>query len=235
MNSQQEEGSDDRAGSIRIRDAAIALFGAKGVAGTSLKSIATHAGVSQGLVIHHYGSKRGLHRACDEYVAERVRANKESVVASGPQMNPVATLVMMEDSRPLLRYLVRTLSEGGEHIDHLVDEMVEDARSYMAEAEQAGLIKASSAPRERVVVLVLWSLGALVLHEQLQRLLGVDFLADSSDPLDLAPYFRPVMELYTQGLLTEGAYSEMAALFDPPHDTTTAPGRSGADDAEETS
>ncbi|NYF98512.1 TetR family transcriptional regulator [Janibacter cremeus] len=227
--------SDDRDGMQRIRDAAIELFGEKGVAGTSLKSIATHADVSQGLVIHHFGSKAGLHRACDEHLAHLVRSNKESVLASGPQMNPLAALQLIKESRPLLRYLVRTLSEGGDHIADLVDEMVADAQDYMAQGEQAGLIKPSRMPRERVIVLVLWSLGALVLHEQMHRLLGVDFLADSSDPQDVAPYFRPVMELYTQGLLTEGAYSEMATALDPPTDTTMTGGLSATDATEETS
>ncbi len=212
---------DDRDGMERIRDAAIELFGEKGVTGTSLKSIAARAEVSQGLVIHHFGSKAGLHRACDEHVARLVRSTKETVLASGPQMNPLAALQMMQESRPLLRYLVRTLSEGGEQVGRLVDDMVGDAEVYMAASEQAGLLKPSSVPRERAVVLVVWSLGTLVLHEQLHRLLGVDFLAPGSDPQDLAPYFRPVMELYTQGLLTEGAYSELAALLDPPTDTTS--------------
>ncbi len=225
---------DDRDGMERIRDAAIELFGEKGVTGTSLKSIAARADVSQGLVIHHFGSKAGLHRACDEHVARLVRSTKETVLASGPQMNPLAALQMMQESRPLLRYLVRTLSEGGEQVGRLVDDMVADAEVYMAESEQAGLLKPSSVPRERAVVLVVWSLGALVLHEQLHRLLGVDFLAPGSDPQDLAPYFRPVMELYTQGLLTEGAYSELAALLDPPTDTTSD-GPPVATDPQETS
>lgn len=226
---------DDRDGMQRIRDSAIELFGANGVSATSLKSIATHAGVSQGLVIHHFGSKAGLHRACDDYVARLIRANKETVVASGPQMNPLAALQMIEESRPLLRYLVRTLSEGGEHIASLVDDMVADGEAYMAESVRAGFMKPSDFPRERVIVLVLWSLGALVLHEQLHRLLGVDFLSLGSDPQDLAPYFRPVMELYSQGLLTEGAYSEMAAVLTPPADTTTADQPSTTGGTKETS
>ncbi|WP_277453267.1 TetR family transcriptional regulator [Janibacter sp. DB-40] len=224
--------TDDRDGMVRIRDAAIELFGEKGVAGTSLKSIAARAEVSQGLVIHHFGSKAGLHRACDEHVARLIRGNKETVLASGPQMNPLAALQMMQESRPLLRYLVRTLSEGGEQVGRLVDDMVADAEVYMAASEQAGLLKPSSVPRERAVVLVVWSLGALVLHEQLHRLLGVDFLAPGTDPEDLAPYFRPVMELYTQGLVTEGAYSEMAGLFEPPTDTTATDGAPAADHRE---
>ncbi len=210
--------ADASEGMVRIRDAAIELFGERGVAGTSLKSIAEHAGVSQGLVIHHFGSKAGLHRACDEHVVALIRVGKEQVVAKGPGMNPLSGLNLFEEGRPLLRYLVRTLSEGGEHIDRLVDDMVADAEAYMAEGERMGSIRPSATPRERVVVLVLWSLGALVLHEQLNRLLDVDFLSPSNDPRDIAPYFGPALELFSHGLLTEGAYSELAAVFAAPTD-----------------
>ena len=53
----------------RIRDTAMELFGAEGVAATSLRSVAAAAGVSPGLVVHHFGSKQGLVRAVDEAVA----------------------------------------------------------------------------------------------------------------------------------------------------------------------
>ena len=58
--------SDDLTTSARIRDAAIAQFGAHGF-NTGVRAIATAAGVSPGLVIHHFGSKDGLRKACDEY------------------------------------------------------------------------------------------------------------------------------------------------------------------------
>ena len=45
------------------------LFGAEGVAATSLRSVAGAAGVSPGLVVHHFGSKQGLVRAVDEAVS----------------------------------------------------------------------------------------------------------------------------------------------------------------------
>lgn len=214
MDSQQ----DSRSGADRIRDAAITLFGQKGVNGTSLKAVATEAGVSQALVIHHFGSKDGLHRACDAHVADLMRTHKEAAVAEGPHMDPLATLRMIDNSRPLVRYLVRTLSEGGPHVDDLIDSMVADAETYTADAERAGFIKPSATPRERIVVLVLWSLGALVLHEQVHRLLGVDFLDEDLSPEGYAPYMRPIIELYSQGLFEGDAYSDLTALFDSTQD-----------------
>src|SRR3712207_8086528 len=47
---------DDLTGRARIRDAAIRRFAVDGF-GTSVRAIAADAGVSPGLVIHHFGSK----------------------------------------------------------------------------------------------------------------------------------------------------------------------------------
>lgn len=217
MNSQH-----DRRGVERIRDAAIVLFGQKGVNGTSLKAVAAEAGVSQALVIHHFGSKDGLHRACDAHVTELMRTNKEAAVAQGPHMDPFEAFRMIDNSRPLVLYLARTLSEGGPHVARLIDDMITDAEVYTAEAERSGFIKPSVTPRERITVLILWSLGALVLHEQVHRLLGVDFLAEDLSPADYAPYMRPIIELYSQGLFEGDAYSELVDLFDTGSTPTTA-------------
>ena len=68
----------------RIRDSAIALWGQHGF-GLGLRAIADAAGVSAALVIHHFGSKDGLQKACDDYVAEQIRtAKSESLRAADP-------------------------------------------------------------------------------------------------------------------------------------------------------
>ncbi|MEH6820081.1 MAG: TetR family transcriptional regulator [Dietzia psychralcaliphila] len=204
----------DRSGADRILDAAISGFGEHGVKGTSLKTIAAEAGVSQALILHHFGSKDRLHQACDEHVVRLVRQGKESAMSQGPQLDPLLALRQIEDSRPLLRYLARTLSEGGDHIAHLIDEMVADAEVYTGAAVEAGLIKPSAHPRERNVVLVLWSLGSLVLHEHMKRLLGVDFLDTEAPPENLAPYMLPVVELFTQGMFEPGTIDRFADALD---------------------
>jgi AcrR family transcriptional regulator len=52
---------------VRVLDAAARLFGARGYAGVRAAEIAAAAGVSEGSVFHHFGSKDGVLRA----VAER--------------------------------------------------------------------------------------------------------------------------------------------------------------------
>ena len=64
--------SADMTAVARIRDAAIELFGSRGF-DVGVRAIAEAAGVSPGLVIHHFGSKDGLRKACDDYIAEDER------------------------------------------------------------------------------------------------------------------------------------------------------------------
>ena len=51
-----------------IRDEALRLFAAHGPEAVSLRQVAAAAGVSPGLVVHHFGSKEGLCREVDQHV-----------------------------------------------------------------------------------------------------------------------------------------------------------------------
>ncbi|MCV7424800.1 TetR/AcrR family transcriptional regulator [Mycobacterium yunnanensis] len=52
----------------RIRHAALANFAKYGTAATSLRAVAASAGVSLGMVQHHYATKSSLIKAVDDYV-----------------------------------------------------------------------------------------------------------------------------------------------------------------------
>ena len=209
-------GDQEGGGARRIRDAALLLFGERGFGSTSLKAIAAEAGVSQALIVHHYGSKEGLRTVCDEHVVRTIRVHKQETISEAPQFDPLAGLRRMENGRPLLRYLVRTLAEGGPHASSMIDGMVSDAEAYMEQGERAGLIKPSTTPRDRAVLLVIWSLGALTLHEQVHRLLGADLLAHDVEVASLKRYLRPAVELYRQGLVEEGAFDGLAEFLAEP-------------------
>ena len=189
--------ADDRSTAARIRDAAITCFAADGVAATSVRAIASEAGVSAGLVIHHFGSKDQLRIACDEYVAGLIREVKGSAMAAGAGLDPLAAIRGFSGGPPLARYLAKTLVDGSPHVADLVDEMVSDAVGYIATGVQAGLLTPSDHPKERASILTLWMLGALVLHEHLERLIGFDITGDlAEDPEETgSAYFGPVTEI----------------------------------------
>src|SRR3984957_13471493 len=62
--------AEDLSSRARLRDAAVRLFAERGVAGTSVRDIAEAAGVTAGLITHHFGSKAGLKAAVDERLVE---------------------------------------------------------------------------------------------------------------------------------------------------------------------
>lgn len=197
----------DRTARARIRDAAIARFARDGIAATSLKAIAEDVGVSPPLVIHHFGSKEGLRVACDQHVAAAIRDQKRAALAAGNALDPLEALRRSRQGPPLLQYLARTLADGSPGVAALIDDMVEDAVGYVAEAVDNGALTASEFPRERVVVLMMWNLGALVLHEHIERLLGVDIVDDP--PERLLAWILPACEILARGVLSEDAYEQL--------------------------
>lgn len=211
--------TDDRTAKARILDAAIRSFAENGVGETTARRVAELADVSPGLVIHHFGSMEGLRAACDQRVARRVRELKEGAAANGANLDVLQTL-RQSDAGHLLGYLAAVLVEDTPAVARLVDEMVADAEAYTERFVEAGMLEPSADPRSRAAVLVLWSLGALVLHKHLERLLGVD-LTDSdlvAGP-GLAAYALPVYEIYS-GILTDAWAERLTASL---RDASIAP------------
>ena len=54
----------------RIRNAALRCFASRGTSATSLRTVASEAGVSLGLVQHHFVTKANLIKAVDDHVLE---------------------------------------------------------------------------------------------------------------------------------------------------------------------
>ncbi len=73
----------DLTAKARIRNAALELFAEKGAANTSIREVAAEAGITHGLVVHHFSNKDGLRRAVRQHVFELLRQALESVPAEG--------------------------------------------------------------------------------------------------------------------------------------------------------
>lgn len=130
----------------RIRDTAIEQFGQHGF-NVGLRSIAEAAGVSAALVIHHFGSKEGLRKACDDHVAEVILELKtESMHASDPA-TWLAYVAEIESYAPLMAYLVRSMQSGSELAKKFWRRMVDNAEQYLEEGVRTGMLKPSRDPR----------------------------------------------------------------------------------------
>ncbi|MEV0680201.1 TetR family transcriptional regulator [Actinosynnema sp. NPDC050436] len=175
----------------RIRDAALALFGADGVAATSVRAVSASAGVSAGLVLHHFGSKEGLRQACDEYVLDAMREGAR--LADGDLADA------LDAAAPVRRYLARALLDGTTAATTLFDEIVARTEAWLADGERDGRIRPSSDPRARATTYVAWMLAPLVLGDQVGRLLG----GDPADSVVAVRAARAGLEMLTRGLFTD--------------------------------
>jgi hypothetical protein len=76
------------------------------------------------------------------------------------------------------------------------------------------LVKPSADPRGRAAVLLLWSLGALVLHRHVQRILGVDLTNPDigTDPA-IAAYAGPAYEIMGGGVFSHAFATQLQGVF----------------------
>jgi hypothetical protein len=146
-------------------------------------------------------------------VATTIREFKERVVSGGPTLDVLAAFRDAPNG-PLMGYLAQVLADDSPAVARLVDDLVGDAEGYIQQGVESGMMRPSEDPRGRAVVLTLWSLGALVLHQHLRRLLGVDL----TDPEILtnataAAYIAPVYEIYGEGIFEEAFAAKARAAF----------------------
>lgn len=161
--------SADLTARARIRDVALRLFAERGPGDTTFRAIASAAGVSPGLVQHHFGSKDELRAACDAHVLAAIR--DQTIAALDPgKLGDAAHIEATYAVAPLLmRYLLRTLVDGSPAAAALFDEIVRLTESYLlrvgGERRQADL-------RAHAAVFAAMKLGLAVFNDQLLRSLG---------------------------------------------------------------
>src|SRR4051795_3356831 len=120
----------------RFRDAAVRCFGAEGF-GVPVRAIAAEAGVSPGLVIHHFGSKDALRVECDEHVLQVIREAKAGTLAGPGPRDILAELATVEEYAAPVGYLVQALQVGGRLADAFLDHLTSDAEKYVQAAVDA--------------------------------------------------------------------------------------------------
>lgn len=183
----------------RIRDAAVAEFADAGFRKATVRSIAARAGVSAGLVIHHFGSKDGLKAECDAFVLDWLRREKSVVFGGGVLPTRTEYLSQHPEFEPLYRYLRRALAEPGALATAFFDRFVADVADYLAIGEAAGTVRPYADPHARAAISAAIGLGLMHFESLLARSLG------GTDLLDEAVYGRfsaYTLDLYTHGMLT---------------------------------
>jgi AcrR family transcriptional regulator len=186
----------------RIRDTAMELFARRGVAATSLRAVAKEAGVSPGLVVHHFGGKDGLSRAVDEAVVERIELALSEVPTEGSgdeiaEARAEVVVRLLRNQPVLCDYMARALSEGTEASGALFRRLFSSARRD-GRLVEAGVIRADSDPFWRALQQLVLVVGPLMLRPLIEEELGGSLLE--------RPHFERWMHANTD-LLRHGLYT----------------------------
>jgi AcrR family transcriptional regulator len=167
---EQGGGPGDLTARARIRNTALALFAERGFAGASLRTIADAAGVSMGLVQHHFGSKEALRQACDAYALEFIRREAEEGINGRRLADPDFISEAYRSAPPVMAYLARALTDDTSAAAAIFDEMVAVAEQHLSDSAALGAVPV----RTLAAVLTAMKLGITVLHGQLSRALELD-------------------------------------------------------------
>jgi AcrR family transcriptional regulator len=182
---------DELTARARIRDAAIRLWGERGIEGASIRDIAGAAGVSSGLVRHHFGSKEALRDACDEYAKERMTVLRDELSTpdgvAGLDPGSLHPRVF-----PLQIYLVRSMMDGSETATALflgaVDTIEEWTATYGIEPSDRRAYAAAMAAIK---------LSTFVFRDQISKAIGEDI----TGPAGYARIGQALLEVFTIPLL----------------------------------
>jgi TetR/AcrR family transcriptional regulator, regulator of cefoperazone and chloramphenicol sensitivity len=200
-----DRSSEDLTARARIRDAALHLFAERGIGPATIRDIAKAAGVSSGLVRHHFGSKEALRDACDAYALDTMNRLREQMFDEGrltdstfmASIHPVAIL--------LQGYLVRSMMDGSDAAMSMFEHMVQIGEKWLADE---GI--ESRDVRAYAVVLVAMKLSAYVMRDQISAALGVDVRT----PAGSARMNRGFVEAFTNPLVTPEQAAQIHAAID---------------------
>jgi TetR/AcrR family transcriptional regulator, regulator of cefoperazone and chloramphenicol sensitivity len=192
----------DLTGKARIREAALELFAANGVAATSVRTIAQAAEVSPALVIHHFGSKERLCRAVDEAVVERIELALAEVPVerSGDELLEGRAQMMvglLRDQPVLCDYIGRALSEKSNASFALFHRLFASASRDKALVD-AGAIRGKSDPFWRAIHQMLLVVGPLMMRGPIEQELGGSLLEERN----FDRWMRANTDLLQRGLYT---------------------------------
>ncbi|MCH0539714.1 TetR/AcrR family transcriptional regulator [Streptomyces sp. MUM 203J] len=195
-------GAEDRTSRAVIRDEALRLFAEHGVDGVSVRQIAAAAGVSPGLVVHHFGSKEGLREEVDLHVVAVFDRMLKAAVDGGAVTSLAEAMAgQLGEESPVPGYLSRMLSADGDAGRELFRRLFELSRRALAGMVGSGEAAPGRDPAVRAAFLLANDLAVFLLRRRLEEVIGVDPLSAAG----LERWSHEVLAVYGGGLRAEGA------------------------------
>ena len=161
--------NEDLTAKARIRNAALDLYAQYGEDRISLRDIASEAGVTLGLVQHHFKTKAGLRDAVDQLVVDYFAHALAEVPAEGgarrlSAARDQAVARMLRDNPPIINYVRRGLLEPSEDRLHLLDMLIDLTQREVATLRGAGIASTKRPESNQVLAVLIRQMGELLLQ-----------------------------------------------------------------------
>lgn len=174
---------DDLSRIERIRNAALKCFATDGNAATSLRTVAEAAGVSVGLVQHHFTNKAGLVKAVDDYVQSVVIAIIAQPMSGPPadsldEMGKRVTEIVGEHP-DVMDYCGRALINGSPLGVMIFDMLVNNGTARWHQRGERGESRPDVDVTWAAVNSLVLALGTLILRSHIERHLPAPLAASA--------------------------------------------------------
>jgi AcrR family transcriptional regulator len=198
---------EDLTARARIREAALEHFARDGYDRATIRAIAKTAGVSPGLLRHHYGSKEQLREACDHYVFELIHLANAEILS-----DPGASAQVRQSSRLFGSYVARSLADDSPTVGPIFDELVTMTEAWLALADDARTDTPTVDRRVRAALITAMKIGVPLLHEHVSRALGTDMFGPDGDRL----VALALLDIYSHALIDQDVAISAAAGYEEP-------------------
>lgn len=195
----------DLTAAARIRNAALEGFAHDGVEATSIRDVATAAGVSAGLVQHHFKTKADLEQAVNEYVL-RVAADAYAGFEEETSGSTTEELLcsigdritgFVRDNPSALIYVIRSAAAGEEAGLNIFDAFLAIIRGQVDGLADAGVLREDVDREWTALHLVIFNLATVLLETAIDRHLPAPF----RDPAQLERWNKATNDLVSRGVL----------------------------------
>ena len=195
--------SEERSSVERIRNAALKSSATYGTSTTSLRAVAAAAGVSVGLVQHHFGTKAGLVKAVDDHVLGLVIAAIAPPLAEPPadsiaEMGSRVTRMVAEQP-DIVDYLGRALIDGSPLGTTIFDTLAGLGIARWSQRNERGETRPDLDLTWAALNALVLPLGTLILRGHIERQLPESF----TTPAQLERSQDSVNTLLREGLFRQ--------------------------------
>ncbi|QYA99619.1 TetR/AcrR family transcriptional regulator (plasmid) [Rhodococcus sp. USK10] len=168
-------GADDLTAKARIRNTAMDLYAEFGEERTSMRAIAAAAGVTVGLLVHHFKTKDGIRDAVEQLVVDHFAQAIEQAPASGDpresaSARDAAVEEMLESNPAVVNYLRRALLDPAGSKGQLLERLTDLTRTELAKARDAGLASPHRRDSTQIIDIMVRQLGQLFLQPMIDTM-----------------------------------------------------------------